>query len=65
MSIQDDIFDIEDLIDNGTILDKPYKDAIQRIIVWGTENENDNEKLRPIVNGMRNAISLMFEKEEE
>lgn len=67
MSMQDDIFDLDDFFKKLVKKDKknkPYQDAWNRVYEWGCECENDNEKLRPIVNGMRNAISAMFEKEE-
>lgn len=63
MSIQDDIFDLEDHFKKKS--NKHLNDAWERVYAWGCENENDNEKLRPIVNGMRNAISAMFEKDEK
>ena len=57
-----DIFDLEDHFEE--LGDKGLQDAFNRVRDWGTEEENDNEKLRPIVNGLRNAISLIFEKED-
>ena len=58
MSIQDDYFDLM------ASLKGEDKKRFKRIWAWGCECENDNEKLRPIVNNMREAISLMFEKDE-
>lgn len=65
MSIQDDIFDLEDFFKSKRKPSIGDREAFGRILDWAIENENENEKLRPIVNGMRNAISAMFEKEEE
>ena len=61
MSIQDDIFDLENQFEEFG--DKGLQEAFDRIRDWATEEENENEKLRPIVNGIRNAISAMFEDE--
>ena len=65
MSIQDDYFDLVDYFKGrrGRV-DKEMAKAFERIWEWGCENENDNERLRPIVNGIRNSISMMFEKEK-
>ena len=67
MSIQDDYYDLKKLLEEVSE-DHPDADwcieSFDRIWDWGCENESDNDKLRPIVNGIRNAISLMFEKEE-
>lgn len=61
MSIQDDYFDLsEHLQKKGP---KWALESFNRIWEWGCENENDNEKLRPIVNNMREAISDMFKED--
>lgn len=63
MSIQDDYFDLSDhLRKKGP---KWALEAFERIWDWGVDCENENEKLRPIVNNMKNAISLMFDGEKE
>lgn len=63
MSIQDDIFDLDDHFKKKS--NKHLKDAWERIYAWGCECENENERLRPIVGHMREAITLMFEKEDD
>lgn len=69
MSIQDDIFDLDDLFEKLVKQDKkkyaPYQKAWQRVYGWGCEEEKDNMKLRPIVNKMKEAISLMFAENED
>lgn len=59
MSIQDDIFDLGAGVEEGRI-PKEYASAIERLIDWGTDNENENERIRPIVGHMKEAIELMF-----
>lgn len=56
MSIQDDYFDLSHRLDG------PELEAFERVWAWAIENENEVEKLRPIVNKMRSAIQLMFEE---
>ena len=63
MSIQDDYFDVSDhLKKNGP---EWASEAFERIWGWGVDCENENEKLRPIVSSMKNAVSLMFEQREK
>ena len=60
MSIQDDYFDVsEHLKKNGP---EWVSEAFERIWDWAVDRENENEKLRPIVSSMKNAVSLMFEQ---
>ena len=60
MSIQDDFFELNEYLESQN---KEMHSAFVRIWEWGVYNENENEKLRPIVSGMRNAISAMFEQD--
>lgn len=63
MSIQDDYFDLsEHLRKKGP---KWALEAFERIWDWGVDCENENDTLRPIVYNMKNAISLMLEKDEK
>lgn len=59
MSIQDDYFDLSDSLTGSD------KEAFERIWEWGVENENENERLRPIVGHMKEAITMMFEKDND
>ena len=61
MSIQDDYFELVELLKKRK--DKAPLEMLERIWRWGCDNESENEKLSPIVNGMREAISLLFAKE--
>ena len=68
MSIQDDFFDIDNFFIEIIKQDKKNKwvrKAFHRIWKWGYENENENDKIRPIVDKMRAAINLMFEDKYE
>jgi len=66
VSIQDDIFDLEDLF-AGVATKKKVDDnreAFHRLLNWAINNDNELEKLRPIVNGLRDAIGAIFKEEE-
>ena len=62
MSIQDDIFDLENYFAD---IDKPeYQEMFDRVRDWAIDCENECERLRPIVNHMKEAVSLMFQQEQ-
>ena len=66
MSIQDDIFDLEDLFAGVATKKKvdDHREAFSRLLDWAINNENELEKLRPIVNGLRDSISAIFKEEK-
>jgi len=69
MSIQDDIFDLEDFFagvstKKGMKPTKGDREAFKRLLDWAIDNENELEKLRPIVNGFRDSISAIFKEEK-
>lgn len=62
MSIQDDYFDLLDHLNKKG--PQWAREAFARIWAWGCENENETERLRPIVGKMRSAISGMFDTDK-
>jgi hypothetical protein len=54
MSLQDDYFDLSAELEGDQL------EAFERIWDAFCEVERENERLSPIVSGMRNAIQLMF-----
>ena len=66
MSIQDDIFDMGDFFKTYTkeTGDEEPEKTWKRLYNWAVSCENEAYKLSPIVGKMREAISLMFEKDE-
>lgn len=63
MSIQDDLFDLDDFFEKKA--NKSYAESWERIRDWAIDCENECERLRPIVGHMKEAVSLMFQQEQE
>lgn len=62
MSIQDDLFDLDDHFKKRK--NKDLKESWGRVMDWAIDQENEVERLTPIVGHMKESIRLMFPPEK-